>query len=147
MDKNKILEDYIGNDMKKIRKICDKIISKTNIPKMYWDDYYDKAVDILLKSMDTYDESKNCKFSTYFYGNLVRRKETWKRDCIRFKRCNLVIDSKGKIMRDKDGNPIVIPDISIHMKVDPDEDYTLEEGISSGFNLEGEIIKIGRAHV
>lgn len=126
--------------MKKIRKICDKIISKTNIPKMYWDDYYDKAVDILLKSMDTYDESKNCKFSTYFYGNLVRRKETWKRDCIRFKRCNLVIDSKGKIMRDKDGNPIVIPDISIHMKVDPDEDYTLEEGISSGFNLEGEII-------
>ena len=39
MDKNKILEDYIGNDMKKIRKICDKIISKTNIPKMYWDDY------------------------------------------------------------------------------------------------------------
>lgn len=140
MDKNKILEDYIGNDMKKIRKICDKIISKTNIPKMYWDDYYDKAVDILLKSMDTYDESKNCKFSTFFYGNLVRRKETWKRDCIRFKRCNLVTDSKGKIMRDKDGNPIVIPDISIHMKVDPDEDYTLEEGISSGFNLEGEII-------
>ena len=43
-------------------------------------------------------------------------------------------------MRDKDGSPIVIPDISIHMKVDPDEDYTLEEGISSGFNLEGEII-------
>ena len=34
MDKNKILEDYIGNDMKKIKKICKKIISKTNVPEM-----------------------------------------------------------------------------------------------------------------
>ena len=49
---------------------------------MYWDDYYDKAVDILLKSMDTYDESKNCKFSTYFYGNLVRRIETWEKEIV-----------------------------------------------------------------
>ena len=48
MDKNKILEDYIGNDMKKIRKICKKIISKTNVPRMdIWEDYYDKAVDVL----------------------------------------------------------------------------------------------------
>ena len=41
MDKNKILEDYIGNDMKKIRKICKKIISKTNIPDGYLEEYYD----------------------------------------------------------------------------------------------------------
>lgn len=140
MDKNKILEDYIGNDMKKIRKICKKIISKTNVPDGYLEEYYDKAVDVLMESMNTYDESRNCKFSTYFYGNLVRRTGTWIRDCMRFKRCNLETDSNGKIKRDKVGNPIVIPDISIHMKVDPYEDYTLEEGISSGFNLEGEII-------
>lgn len=140
MDKNKILEDYIGNDMKKIRKICKKIISKTNVPDVYLEEYYDKAVDVLMESMNTYDESRNCKFSTYFYGNLVRRTGTWIRDCMRFKRCNLETDSKGKIKRDEDGNPIVIPDMSINMQIDLDEDYTLENSIASDFNLEGEII-------
>ena len=52
---------------------------------------------------------------------------------MRFKRCNLETDSKGKIKRDEDGNPIVIPDMSIHMKVDLDEDYTLENSIASAF--------------
>lgn len=140
MDKNKILEDYIGNDMKKIRKICKKIISKTNVPDVYLEEYYDKAVDVLMESMNTYDESRNCKFSTYFYGNLVRRTGTWIRDRMRFKRCNLETDSKGKIKRDEDGNPIVIPDMSINMQIDLDEDYTLENSIASDFNLEGEII-------
>lgn len=140
MDKNKILEDYIGNDMKKIRKICKKIISKTNVPDGYLEEYYDKAVDVLMESMNTYDESRNCKFSTYFYGNLVRRTGTWIRDCMRFKRCNLETDSNGKIKRDKVGNPIVIPDMSINMQIDLDEDYTLENSIASDFNLEGEII-------
>lgn len=140
MEKNKILEDYIGNDMKKIRKICKKIISKTNVPDGYLEEYYDKAVDVLMESMNTYDESRNCKFSTYFYGNLVRRTGTWIRDCMRFKRCNLETDSKGKIKRDEDGNPIVIPDMSINMQIDLDEDYTLENSIASDFNLEGEII-------
>ena len=140
MDKNKILEDYIGNDMKKIRKICKKIISKTNVPDGYLEEYYDKAVDVLMESMNTYDESRNCKFSTYFYGNLVRRTGTWIRDRMRFKRCNLETDSKGKIKRDEDGNPIVIPDMSINMQIDLDEDYTLENSIASDFNLEGEII-------
>ena len=59
---------------------------------------------------------------------------------MRFKRCNLETDSKGKIKRDEDGNPIVIPDMSINMQIDLDEDYTLENSIASDFNLEGEII-------
>lgn len=139
MDKNKILEDYIGNDMKKIRKICKKIISKTNVPDGYLEEYYDKAVDVLMESMNTYDESRNCKFSTYFYGNLVRRTGTWIRDRMRFKRCNLETDSKGKIKRDENGNPIVIPDMSINMQIEPDEDYTLGNSIASDFNLEKEI--------
>lgn len=139
MDKNKILEDYIGNDMKKIRKICKKIISKTSIPDAYLEEYYDKAVDVLMESMNTYDEARNCKFSTYFYGNLVRRTGTWLRDRMRFKRCNLETDSKGKIKRDENENPIIIPDMSIYMQVDPDEDYTLEESIASSFNLEKEV--------
>lgn len=139
MDKNKILEDYIGNDMKKIRKICKKIISKTNIPDGYLEEYYDKAVDVLMESMNTYDESRDCKFSTYFYGNLVRRTGTWLRDRMRFKRCNLETDSKGKIKRDEDGNPIIIPDMSINMQIDLDEDYTLENSIASDFNLEKEV--------
>lgn len=80
--------------------------------------------------MNTYDESRDCKFSTYFYGNLVRRTGTWLRDRMRFKRCNLETDSKGKIKRDEDGNPIIIPDMSINMQIDLDEDYTLENSIA-----------------
>ena len=46
---------------------------------------------------------------------------------------------KGKIKRDENGNPIVIPDMSINMQIEPDEDYTLENSIASDFNLEKEI--------
>lgn len=136
---DEICRFYVGNNMKEIRRICDKIFSSTNIPKGYLDDYYGKAVEILVESIKTYDKSKKCKFNTYYYGNLIRRRETWKRDNFRFKRCNLETDKKGKIKRDNKGNPVIITDISIHMKVDPDEDYTLQESISSGFNLEDEV--------
>ena len=101
MDKNKILEDYIGNDMKKIRKICKKIISKTNVPDGYLEEYYDKAVDVLMESMNTYDESRNCKFSTYFYGNLVRRTGTWIRDRMRLKDVILKQTVKVKLKETK----------------------------------------------
>lgn len=62
---------YVGNNMKEIRRICDKIFSSTNIPKGYLDDYYGKAVEILVESIKTYDKSKKCKFNTYYYGNLI----------------------------------------------------------------------------
>ena len=140
MARIKFAKITIGNDMRKLRKICDKILKARNIPKEHWESFYDRAVDIFLESINSYDDSKECKFNTYFYGNLRRRTGTWKRDCIRFKRCNLGTDINGNIIKDEKGNPTIIPNISIHMKVDPEEDCILEEIISSNYNLEGEII-------
>ena len=138
--KEQIANEYCGNNMRKLQKICDKILRTRNIPKEHWESYYDRAVDIFIESINSYDDLKECKFNTYFYGNLIRRTGSWFRDNFRFKRCNLKTDSNGKIVRDKKRNPIIIPDISIHMEVDSDEKYTLEESISSDFDLEREII-------
>ena len=93
-----------------------------------------------LESINSYDDSKECKFNTYFYGNLRRRTGTWFRDNFRFKRCNLERDFIGNIIKDEKGNPTIIPNVSIHMKVDPEKDCILEEIISSNYNLEREIM-------
>lgn len=138
--KNQIANEYCGNNMRKLRKICDKILKVRNIPKEHWESFYDRAVDIFLESINSYNDSKECKFNTYFYGNLRRRTGTWFRDNFRFKRCNLERDFSGNIIKDEKGNPTIIPNVSIHMKVDPEEDCILEEIISSNYNLEREIM-------
>ena len=138
--KNQIANEYCGNNMRKLRKICDKILKARNIPKEHWESFYDRAVDIFLESINSYDTSKECKFNTYFYGNLRRRTGTWFRDNFRFKRCNLERDFSGNIIKDEKGNPTIIPNVSIYMKVDPEEDCILEEIISSNYNLEREIM-------
>lgn len=138
--KNQIANEYCGNNMRKLRKICDKILKARNIPKEHWESFYDRAVDIFLESINSYNDSKECKFNTYFYGNLRRRTATWFRDNFRFKRCNLERDFSGNIIKDEKGNPTIIPNVSIHMKVDPEEDCILEEIISSNYNLEREIM-------
>ena len=138
--KNQIANEYCGNNMRRLRKICDKILKARNIPKEHWESFYDRAVDIFLESINSYNDSKECKFNTYFYGNLRRRTGTWFRDNFRFKRCNLERDFSGNIIKDEKGNPTIIPNVSIHMKVDPEEDCILEEIISSNYNLEREIM-------
>lgn len=138
--KNQIANEYCGNNMRKLRKICDKILKARNIPKEHWESFYDRAVDIFLESINSYNDSKECKFNTYFYGNLRRRTGTWFRDNFRFKRCNLERDFSGNIIKDEKGNPTIIPNVSIYMKVDPEEDCILEEIISSNYNLEREIM-------
>lgn len=138
--KEQIANEYCGNNMRKLRKICNKILKARNIPKEHWESFYDRAVDIFLESINSYNDSKECKFNTYFYGNLRRRTGTWFRDNFRFKRCNLERDFSGNIIKDEKGNPTIIPNVSIHMKVDPEEDCILEEIISSNYNLEREIM-------
>lgn len=138
--KEQIANEYCGDNMRKLRKICNKILKARNIPKEHWESFYDRAVDIFLESINSYNDSKECKFNTYFYGNLRRRTGTWFRDNFRFKRCNLERDFSGNIIKDEKGNPTIIPNVSIHMKVDPEEDCILEEIISSNYNLEREIM-------
>ena len=62
--KEQIANEYCGNNMRKLRKICNKILKARNIPKEHWESFYDRAVDIFLESINSYNDSKECKFNT-----------------------------------------------------------------------------------
>lgn len=127
---------YHDNNMAMLRKICDPIIYRKGVPPMDYDELYDVASDTLLESLGTYDESKGSQFNTYLRGNINRAFYDWTRDRRRAKRCNVLMEN-GKIVKDEDGNPIVIPDIPIDA---PTEDgIDMCEKIASSFNLEAEL--------
>lgn len=127
---------YHDNNMAMLRKICDPIIYRKGVPPMDYDELYDVASDTLLESLGTYDESKGSQFNTYLRSNINRAFYDWTRDRRRAKRCNVLMEN-GKIVKDEDGNPIVIPDIPIDA---PTEDgIDMCEKIASSFNLEAEL--------
>lgn len=134
--KKEIIEYYHKDNMAQLKKICDPIIFRKGVSQMEWDDLYSVASDTLLESLETYDENKGSQFRTYLTGNINRAFYDWTRDRRRSKRCNLLIEN-GKIVKDKDDNPIVIPDIPIDA---PTEDgINLSEKIASNFDIEAEL--------
>lgn len=134
--KKEIIEYYHKDNMAQLKKICDPIIFRKGVSQMEWDDLYSVASDTLLESLETYDENKGSQFKTYLTGNINRAFYDWTRDRRRSKRCNLLMEN-GKIVKDKDDNPIVIPDIPIDA---PTEDgINLSEKIASSFDIEAEL--------
>lgn len=131
------INHYHDNNMMQLRKICDPIIYLKGVPPKDWDELYDVASDTLLESLMTYDDSKGSQFKTYLSGNIKRSFYDWTRDNRRGKRCNVERDKYGRIKRDKDGNPIVIPDISLNRE--NDEGIEFGESLDSGFNIENEL--------
>lgn len=134
--KKEIIEYYHKDNMAQLKKICDPIIFRKGVSQMEWDDLYSVASDTLLESLETYDENKGSQFRTYLTGNINRAFYDWTRDRRRSKRCNLLIEN-GKIVKNEDNNPIVIPDIPIDA---PTEDgINLSEKIASNFDIEAEL--------
>lgn len=134
--KKELIEYYHKDNMAQLKKICDPIIFRKGVSQMEWDDLYSVASDTLLESLETYDENKGSQFRTYLTGNINRAFYDWTRDRRRSKRCNLLMEN-GKIVKDKDDNPIVIPDIPIDA---PTEDgINLSEKIASSFDIEAEL--------
>lgn len=134
--KKEIIEYYHKDNMAQLKKICDPIIFRKGVSQMEWDDLYSVASDTLLESLETYDENKGSQFKTYLTGNINRAFYDWTRDRRRSKRCNLLIEN-GKIVKNEDNNPIVIPDIPIDA---PTEDgINLSEKIASNFDIEAEL--------
>lgn len=134
-----IVEDYCGDNMKKLRTICKNFIVKMNIPEMNWDELYSDAQKVLMESLMTYDKSRACSFHTFLVRNIENSLKEWVRDSLRAKRRNVLTD-KGKIVLDETNSPIPIQNVSLDYKFDDGLDVS--EKIGDNFDLE-ETVMIG----
>ena len=135
----KIITEYCENDMKLLKRILHKSIDFKSIPGMYRDDVYGNAMILLVDCAKKYDETKNCRFDTFFSNCAKLRSKTWTRNRTRAKRCNVAKDKNGNLLKDEDGNNVVIPDTSIHTEIE--DGSTLEDVIKSDYNLEDQVLK------
>lgn len=134
-----IVQKYCEDDLRLLKKVCDPIILLKNVPQWQYDDLYDNAMEVLLESVSTYQHNKDCSFHTYLTGNIKRSFYDWTRDNTRWKRCNLLTDKDGKLVRDEKGDTIVVNNKSLD---ETNEDgNNIYEKVDSGFDLESEIFK------
>lgn len=126
-----IINLYMQDDMKKLKKICHKIwIGKVNISE--YEDLYDVATDCLMETVINYDSEKS-GFETFLTGNIIRKSNTWFRDTkYTLKSNNLLRDKKGKIVRDEHKRPIRIENISFDAPTEDESD--LKNIIPGTFN-------------
>ena len=131
----KIINDYLDDENKKLKKLCHKIwLGKIDMYE--YDDLYDVAIQCLMESVYSFNSEK-ANFETYLTGNIKRKFDTWMRDNrFRLKRNNLVTDEKGKIIYDENGTPTIIKNISLDAHTE--DDNNLIEKLDSGINIEDE---------
>ena len=139
LQKQQLIKEYCDNDMYKLNKLCRFLIKKKNVPQMYEDDLYSIARLTFVEAIETFDCAKNCKFQTYLIGNIWKAFYDWTRDNTRWKRCNLQTDGNGKLMRDENNRPVIIPDVSLDAVME--EDVSWCERIPSDFDIEKEVGK------
>lgn len=131
LQKSQILEKYCCNEMQLLKQVCYPKISKIGgISQMDYDDLYSIALDALRDSVERFDDSKNCKFSTFLNGNIDRKFATYIRDRNTIKR-------GGGEEVDENGEKIYRQTISIDA---PTEDgIDLCEKVASNFTIEDEL--------
>lgn len=132
----KIVNSYMENDMKKLKKICHRIwYEKFN--ESDYDELYDVAVDCLIETLITYNNEKG-RLETFLVGNIMRKTSTWMRDNkYRLKRQNLLKDENGKLILDEKGNPQIVMNVSLDMNTD--EVINIKDNLPSRENVEKEI--------
>lgn len=85
--KERILKEYCDNEMTKLRQFCyPKICKIGGISQMDYDDLYSIALDVLRDSVERYNDSQDCQFSTFLNNNLQNKFDTYVRDRNRSKR-------------------------------------------------------------
>lgn len=137
-----MINDYLKNDMRKLKGICYSIWGKRGLPSCYHDDLYDDAMNVLVESVMSYD-SNSSKFNTFLVSNINRSYKDWYRDThLRAKRNNLLLDENGKIAKDDDGKPIIIQNISLDAPIGDDDekstvgDMVAETRIASDYDID-----------
>lgn len=135
-----LVNEYCKNDMKKLKEICFFVWGQKHIPNFLHDDLYDDAMKVLLESVVSFNPCKNVKFRTYLTKNIRLSYSDWHRDnYLRAKRNNLLLDKKGRIVKDENGMPIIISNISFDAPTDDGVD--LCEKLPSDFDVEDEIFE------
>lgn len=116
-----IINLFMQDDMKKLKKICHKVwMGKVNVSE--YEDLYDVAIDCLMEAVINYDSEKS-GFETFLTGNIMRKSNTWFRDTkYTLKLNNLVRDKNGKIVRDNYKRPIRVENISFDMPTEDGND-------------------------
>lgn len=115
------IEEYCTHDMRKLKRISNEYIHRLNIPGYQKDELYDDALEVLMESVFTYDPSRKVRFNTYLTGNIKRSAYDWNRDNnLRLKKQNLMLDKKGRIVKDEKGKPVILKNISLDAPVDGD---------------------------
>lgn len=135
-----LVNEYCKNDMKKLKEICFFVWGQKHIPNFLHDDLYDDAMKVLLESVVSFNPCKKVKFRTYLTKNIRLSYSDWHRDnYLRAKRNNLLLDKKGRIVKDENGMPIIISNISFDAPTDDGVD--LCEKLPSYFDVEDEIFE------
>lgn len=133
IQQEQILYRYCANKMQKLKQICyPKICKIGGISQMDHDDLYSIALDVLRYSVERYDDSQGCKFSTYLNGNIDRKFSTYVRDKLREKR-------SGVAQYDEDGNRVFNQNISLDENAEDGTD--LKDKIASDFNTEDQVFR------
>ena len=90
-EKESLISQYCGNKMKQLREICDPIIRLMNVPLSEYDDLYSDAMNVVLESVENFNQERNCSFKTFLIGNIKRSFQDWLRDRHRWKRIHLFV--------------------------------------------------------
>ena len=125
----KTIYKYCENNMKELKRICFNVWGKKNIDYAEYDDLYSDAQKVLLESVQSFNKSK-AKFETYLTNNVKYSFKEWYRNrYMRAVRNNLKKNKQGKIIKDEDGLPIMIHNISFDAETN--ENVDLKEKIAS----------------
>ena len=123
-----VVNSYMENDMRKLKKICHKVWYG-KFDRSDYDELYDVAVDCLIETLITYNNEK-ARLETFLVGNIMRKTSTWMRDNkYRLKRNNLLRDENGKLILDDEGKPQII--INVSLDVNTDEVKNIKDNLPS----------------
>lgn len=86
LEQQQLLEFYCNNEMSRLKQLCYPMLIKIGgILEKDYDDFYSIALEVLADSVLKYDESQNCKFTSFLIGNIKRKFSTEVRDRNRLK--------------------------------------------------------------
>ena len=141
---NQICHKYLNNDMKKLKEVTRKVITKYKKDSDENTKYElkDLSYMVFVLSLGTFDSEKS-SFTTFLYGNMRRKFSTYGRDSTRGNRCAMEVERDPftkEIKYDEKGNPVYIPVFNISLHSTNDDGNELIETISGLHNVEEEAI-------
>ena len=134
-----LINEYCEDNLRKLKQICKLVWGKKQFQTCYHDDLYDDAIKVLSESVMTFNPNEKVKFKTYLTNNIRLSYKEWCRDNFyRAKRNNLLLDENGKIVKDEEGNPVIVNNVSFDATFGEDE-VSLADCIADSYDLEDEI--------